>query len=110
MTAPITWAQATAPILWSNIGIDWDTPAKADTCTLAISEGYTSSSDHSLGESITFALNSGFTDSAVLDAVGAATFAVSEGFTSSVGLDLVASASFDIDLTCLLYTSDAADE
>jgi len=39
LTAPITWAQATAPILWSNIGIDWDTPAKANTCTLAITFG-----------------------------------------------------------------------
>ena len=36
MTAPITWAEASAPIYWSNIGIDWDTPAKANSSSYGV--------------------------------------------------------------------------
>ena len=98
MTAPITWAQATSPILWSNIGINWNSPAKADSSTFAITDGLTSSSDHTMGASITFAIDSGFTDSSALDAVNAATFSVNEGFTSVAGIEFGASASFSTEL------------
>ena len=41
MTAPITWAEATSPILWSNIGINWNTAAKGNSVTLAHAVGGT---------------------------------------------------------------------
>ena len=41
MTAPITWAEASSPILWSNIGIDWDTPAYGKSVTIAATVGDT---------------------------------------------------------------------
>ena len=41
MTAPITWAEATSPILWSNIGINWNTAAKGNSVTFAHAVGGT---------------------------------------------------------------------
>ena len=56
MTAPITWAEATSPILWSNIGIDWNTPAKTNSATFAANVGETHTEDKGIGYSITFAV------------------------------------------------------
>ncbi len=39
MTAPIKWAEAGSPIYWSNIGINWNTPAKDDSVTYSVSIG-----------------------------------------------------------------------
>jgi hypothetical protein len=39
MTAPITWAEASSPIYWSNIGIDWDSPAKTETSIFTVNSG-----------------------------------------------------------------------
>ena len=114
MTAPITWAQATSPILWSNIGIDWDTPAVtgdptyglsqgvtsfggrgfSDSITFAVSAGVTNSVTRTLNPSATFAVTSGYTSSSVLNATGAATYAVSNGFTSSAAHNLAGLATF----------------
>ena len=41
MTAPITWAEATSPILWSNIGINWNTAALGNSVTFAQDVGGT---------------------------------------------------------------------
>ena len=54
MTAPITWAEATSPILWSNIGIDWDTPAETGSATYALDDGFTLGVSHIKGASISF--------------------------------------------------------
>jgi len=114
LTAPITWAQATSPILWSNVGIDWDTPAKtgdptyglsqgltvaggrgfADSITFAVSTGVSDSVVRGLNPSATFAVNSGYTSSSALNATGAAAYAVSNGFTSSAQYNLAGSATF----------------
>jgi len=114
LTAPITWAQATTPILWSNIGIDWDTPAKtgdptyglsqgctvaggrgfADSITFAVSTGVSDSAVRGLNPSAAFAVNSGYTSSSALNATGVVTYAVSNGFTSSAVYNLAGSATF----------------
>jgi len=41
LTAPITWAEATSPILWSNVGINWNTAAKGNSVTFAQAVGGT---------------------------------------------------------------------
>ena len=61
MTAPITWAEATSPILWSNIGIDWNTPAKANSATFAADVGETHSEEQGIGFNVTFGANVGET-------------------------------------------------
>ena len=61
MTAPITWAEATSPILWSNIGIDWNTPAKTNSATFAANVGETHSDEQGIGFTITFGANVGQT-------------------------------------------------
>ena len=94
MTAPITWAQATSPILWSNVGIDWDTPAKTGDPTYALSQGYTSSGVAAMVASSTFAVNSGYSSSSVMTATGSATYAVDSGLTSSGGFNLASAADF----------------
>ena len=94
MTAPITWAQATSPILWSNIGIDWDTPAKTGDPTFALTQGYPSSSVAAMVASSTFAVNSGYSSSSVMTTTGSATYAVNGGFTSSGGFNLSGAVTF----------------
>ena len=59
MTAPITWAEATSPILWSNIGINWNTPAKANSATFAANVGETHSEEQGIGYCISFGANVG---------------------------------------------------
>ncbi len=63
MTAPITWADATSPIYWSNIGINWNSPAKGESTSYSITNDYSSVSR--------------------LDAVGSALYTVNNGFTST---------------------------
>jgi len=94
VSAPITWAQATSPILWSNIGINWNTPAVTGDPTFALSQGYPSSSVAAYAASATFAVNSGYTSSSVMSAIGSATYAVDSGLTSSGGFNLAAAADF----------------
>ena len=48
MTAPITWAEASSPIYWSNIGINWNTPAKTESETFGINTTYALDTDHTL--------------------------------------------------------------
>ena len=60
MTAPITWAEATSPILWSNIGIDWNTPAETGSATYALDGGFTLDASHTKGASISFGLDASY--------------------------------------------------
>ena len=57
MTAPITWAEATSPILWSNIGIDWNTPALGNSATFAANVGETHTDEQGIGFNIVFGAN-----------------------------------------------------
>ena len=99
MTAPITWAEATSPILWSNIGIDWNTPAKANSATFAADVGETHSEEQGIGYSITFGANVGET----LAVVPIKPESITMGLTAAqaVGHDhtLAASAIFGANLT-----------
>ena len=99
MTAPITWAEATSPILWSNIGINWNTPAKANSATFAANVGETHSEEQGIGYSITFGANVGQTLAVVPTKPVAITMALTAA--QAVGHDktLAESAIFGADLT-----------
>ena len=60
MTAPITWAEATSPILWSNVGINWNTPAETGSATYAVDGGYTLGASHIKGGSISFGIDASY--------------------------------------------------
>ena len=61
MTAPITWAEATSPILWSNIGINWNTAALGNSVTVAVAVDKTLNVDQGIGFAITFGTSVGQT-------------------------------------------------
>ena len=91
--APITWAQATSPILWSNIGIDWDTPAKANSISIATEGDVTLSSRVVKSESISFALDAGQT------LVDNATFRDSITFAAEGDNTVIAGFTFPVSIT-----------
>ena len=99
MTAPITWAEATSPILWSNIGIDWNTPALGNSATFAANVGETHTDEQGIGFSITFGANVGQTLSVIPTKTEAITMALTAA--QAVGHDktLAESAIFGADLT-----------
>jgi len=82
MTAPITWAEATSPILWSNIGIDWNTPAETGSATYALDDGFTLGVSHTKGASISFGLDASYAST------GIATMPASVAFGTEVSSDL----------------------
>ena len=82
MTAPITWAEATSPILWSNIGIDWNTPAETGSATYAIGDGFTLGVSHTKGASISFGIDASYANT------GVATMPMSVAFGTTVGSDI----------------------
>jgi len=82
MTAPITWAEATSPILWSNIGIDWDTPAKTNSVTYAVGDGFTLGVDYTIGASISFGLDASYANT------GVTTMPLSVAFGTTIGSDI----------------------
>jgi hypothetical protein len=127
MTAPIKWSEATSPILWSNIGIDWDSPAKANTSTYASSVGYTASNNATQNVSATLGSNMGKIHASTLATSGVVSFGnvvgtSSEGgftftgvieFSNSLGytpVDVhtaVGSATFALDNTYITNTNHA---
>jgi len=82
MTAPITWAEATSPILWSNIGINWNTPAETGSATYAIGDGFTLGVSHTKGASISFGLDASYANA------GVSTMPLSVAFGTTVGSDM----------------------
>ena len=99
MTAPITWAEATSPILWSNIGIDWNTPALGNSATFAANVGETHTDEQGIGFNIVFGANVGQTLSVIPTKTEAITMALTAA--QAVGHDktLAESAIFGADLT-----------
>ena len=85
MTAPITWAEAASPILWSNIGINWNTAAKGNSVTFAANVGETHAEEQGIGFSITFGANVGQTLAVVPTKPVAITMALTA--TQAVGHD-----------------------
>jgi len=82
MVAPITWAEATSPILWSNIGINWNTPAETGSATYAVDGGYTLGASHTKGASISFGIDASYANT------GVATMPMSVAFGTTVGSDI----------------------
>ena len=99
MTAPITWAEASSPILWSNIGINWNTAALGKSVTFAANVGETQNVDQGIGFNITFGANVGQTLAVVPTKPVAITLALTAA--QAVGHDktLAESAIFAADLT-----------
>ena len=98
MTAPIKWSEATSPILWSNIGIDWDTPALANTSTMALSGGYTGSGVGTMVASATLATNMGKIHASTLATSGVISFGNNMGHTSAGGFTFTGEATFSSNL------------
>ena len=105
MTAPITWAEATSPILWSNIGIDWNTPAKTNSATFAANVGETHVDEQGIGFSITFGANVGQTLAVVPTKPVAITMALTAA--QAVGNDKTLAESFEVGA---LFTSPVTDK
>ena len=99
MTAPITWGESGSPILWSNIGIDWNTPAKGNSVSLGADVGETLSVVQGIGFNVVFGTDLG----QALSETALKPEAISIGLTAAqaVGHDhtLAASAIFGADLT-----------
>ena len=99
MTAPIKCEQATSPILWSIIGINWITAALGNSGTFAVNVGETHTEEQGIGYSITFGANVGQTLVVVPTKPVAITMALTAA--QAVGHDktLAESAIFGADLT-----------
>ena len=94
MSAPITWAEATTPITWSAIGINWNSPAKADSSSFAVSGGYSQTSSATFPSSVTFANNMGKVHASTLATSGVVSFGVQNGYTGAGGFTFENEASF----------------
>ena len=94
MTAPITWAEASAPIYWSNIGIDWNTPAKSNSSAFAITGGYSQTNSATLPSAVSFTNNMGKVHASTLATSGVISFGVQNGYTSAGGFTFDSEASF----------------
>jgi len=100
LTAPITWAEATSPILWSNIGINWNTAAKGNSVTFAQAFGGTAA--HELGPigfTVVFGANVGETLVVVPTKPEAITMALTAAQAVGHNHTLAESAIFGSDLT-----------
>jgi hypothetical protein len=127
VTAPITWAEATTPITWSAIGINWNTPAKANASTLAVSSGYSNinvgtlaaaasfannlgkvhASTNSMSTVISFGLQNALAGAGGFTFENAISFGVDNGYTSSSILSAVSSITIPLTMTYVNATNHA---
>ena len=94
MTAPITWAEASTPITWAAVGINWNSPAKANTSTLSINGGYSNLNNSTIPASIAFANNMGKVHATTLATSGVVSFGLQNALTSAGGFTLSNDISF----------------
>lgn len=94
MTAPITWAEASTPITWAAVGINWNSPAKANTSTLSINGGYSNLNNSTIPASIAFANNMGKVHATTLATSGVVSFGLQNALTSAGGFTLANDISF----------------
>jgi hypothetical protein len=96
VSAPITWAEATTPITWSAIGINWNTPARADTSTLAVSSGYSNINVGTLAAAASFANNLGKVHASTNSLSTVISFGLQNALTIAGGFTFENDISFDI--------------
>jgi hypothetical protein len=94
VTAPITWAEASTPITWAAVGINWNSPAKANTSTLSINGGYSNLNNSTISASIAFANNMGKVHATTLATSGVVSFGLQNALTSAGGFTLANDISF----------------
>jgi len=99
MTAPIKWEQATSPILWSNIGINWNTAALGNSTTFTANVGETHVDEQGIGYTISFGTNVGQTLAVVPTKPVSITMALTAAQTVGHDKTLAESAIFVADLT-----------
>ena len=104
MSAPITWAEAIAPITWSAVGIDWNSPAKTNSSSFAVSGGYSQTTSATFPSSVSFANNMWKLHASTLDTSGVVSFGVQNGYTSAGGFTFDNAASFNLNQD---YTSSS---
>ena len=92
----MTWAEATSPITWSAVGIDWDSPAKANSSSFAVSGGYSQTSSATFPSSVSFANNMGKIHASTLSTSGVVSFGVQNGYTGAGGFTFENEASFGL--------------
>lgn len=97
MSAPIKWSEATTPITWSAIGINWNSPAKADTSTLAVSSGYSNINVGTLTAAASFANNLGKVHASTNSMATVISFGLQNALTSLGGFTFENAISFDVD-------------
>ncbi len=116
MTAPITWAEASSPIYWSNIGINWNTPAKTETSIFTINNGLVllvgvnyiaavslgvnltagKETKHHIIESISYGIDQGYSSFGGFTISGLAQFDITGNITSESVLNAVGNAVYGI--------------
>lgn len=96
MTAPITWAEASSPIYWSNIGIDWNSPAKANSSLFAVSGSGSSAHLNLVSGSITLGVSAGNTNSSGINFPESITFAINNEYSSVGGFTFTENVSMSI--------------
>ena len=101
MVAPITWAEATSPILWSNIGINWNTPAETGSATYALDDGFTLGVAHTKGASISFGVESSYTSLGVSTIPVSITDGIEVSSDLQHGLVVQGAGTFSADLSQL---------
>ncbi len=100
MTAPITWAEASAPIYWSSIGINWNSSAKSDSSSFAVNSGYSTSSEATLSGASSFGLNLTATKDGTHTLMGSATYAINTGYTGFGGFTFTETVSYGLSTGC----------
>jgi len=104
VTAPITWAEASTPITWAAVGINWNSPAKANTSTLSINGGYSNLNNSTIPASISFANNMGKVHATTLATSGVVSFGLQNALTSAGGFTFSSDISFG---TAMDYTTSS---
>jgi len=97
VTAPIKWSEATTPITWAAVGINWNSPAKADTSTLAISGGYSNTNVGTIAAAASFANNLGKVHASTNSMSTVISFGLQNALVSLGGFTFENAISFDVD-------------
>ena len=106
MTAPITWAESTTPITWSTIGINWNSPAKANSSAFGVTSGYSQINSATLSSSVSFTNNMGKVHASTLATSGVISFGVQNGYTSAGGFTFDSQASFALTQDYVTYVNN----